>query len=357
MFPAPERPRLPTESYGRYAQEDRLDEAPAWRQPCGQSRPTSDNVAFESAAWAFEADIVKTPCGPRRPNQHPLRHGARAPASFRGCGTGYRHVPGQGNHWFTWVSGRSPRRPTKTAEPGTPNTANGGCVAYEDDDQERRRWPGAAQSPRIQLANTVRIGAAATGGGLPSGYLLARQSDDGRHDAVAMGTVWERIRVDLYPDANVVKIASSPSSPQRERPVDDARQLTHLTSGNMLVGGSGIEPVTSTVSTKINKVSHQRKHNSSRSDRSVESRWMRFSAVGCIYCRLPICSHVLLPSSSCNRRSSIDIDRLATRRHDHLDESCVRVPTCRLSCVDEVLGTRTVRQEDRTCCCDWLTSA
>jgi hypothetical protein len=68
----------------------------------------------------------------------------------------------------------------------------------------------------------------------------------------------------------------------------------HGSNRTAMVGDTGIEPVTPTVSTKINKLSDLRKRDSGTSNGSIGSRWTRFSAVERNY-RLPICSHALLP--------------------------------------------------------------
>jgi integrase-like protein len=81
-----------------------------------------------------------------------------------------------------------------------------------------------------------------------------------------------------------------------EKPSPGPAEKGSLTCANALVGDTGIEPVTPTVSTKINKLPDLRKRDFRRSGHAVGSRWVRFSAVERT-CRLPICSHTLLPST------------------------------------------------------------
>jgi len=90
------------------------------------------------------------------------------------------------------------------------------------------------------------------------------------------------------------------------KPFPSRRGKGLLTCTDVLVGDTGIEPVTPTVSTKINTCSDLLKRDSGTSGRSIGSRWMRFSAVERIQ-RLPMCSHALLPPGSIGGRSSIDI--------------------------------------------------
>nr|WP_173130520.1 hypothetical protein [Kibdelosporangium persicum] len=64
-----------------------------------------------------------------------------------------------------------------------------------------------------------------------------------------------------------------------EKPSLVDREKGSLTWTNVLVGDTGIEPVTSTVSTKINNLSDLRKHDFCTSHIAVGSRWVQFNAV------------------------------------------------------------------------------